>query len=187
VDLADRDAAVVDGDPSRLQLIEDAGGLQVHAHAHLLGHQQAAGDASQAGERQVDHAPQNGCRADELAAAQIDVKVVEREARGPRVAVGRHLAGVLKLLRRTDIQRPRHGRPETRESVTRGQGVRVQRSGRDRSPYDVTGRNTGRLTSGVTSSKVTSTGMSMTIASGATPLTVDRMRAPSGSSTTTTA
>src|SRR5262249_9109222 len=49
------------------------------------------------------------------------------------------------------------------------------------------GRNRGKLTSGVRSSNVTSTGMPMRIACGSGPTTLDSMRAPSSSSTTTTA
>src|SRR5262245_32787323 len=53
--------------------------------------------------------------------------------------------------------------------------------------HRVAGRNRGKLTSGVTSSNVTSTGIPMRIACGSGPTTLDSMRAPSSSSTTTTA
>src|SRR5262249_24727025 len=49
------------------------------------------------------------------------------------------------------------------------------------------GRNTGKLTSGVTSSKPTSTGMPISIACGARPVTVESIRGPSTSWITTTA
>jgi hypothetical protein len=76
---------------------------------------------------------------------------------------------------------PRSSRATTTAERNQARGDRSD-SGPQR-----TGRNTGRVTSGVRSSNATSTGMPMVSSRNGQSTTFDRTRAPSASSTTTTA